>query len=210
LAAGIGTGEAYNTGNASIGTLEIAEANVRATGEVNGSGIRSGSGAYHAVFNPWAIVDALTIADSNVTAIAGANAAAIGSGHVWTIVHHIDLINGSFTLSSSWQGVGTDSGSITVLNGFFDCSAAAECFSASAVRIGNGSTAIVSGVQKVVSFTGWEIAEGANLCFEYLSTSTREEHLTGHTMIHLGSIFLPYPAVYALEIQKLDGEDNRK
>jgi hypothetical protein len=51
--------------------------------------------------------------------------------------------------------------------------------------------------------SGWDISESGNLYFEYLSTSGRESNFAGQSLLHLGSIALPYRGVYALTVQKV-------
>jgi hypothetical protein len=133
---------------------------------------------------------------------------------LYSSVTRIDVLGGAFKLNSSYSGIGFGSSTmvenLTIANGFFDCTlvTAGDCFRANTVTIEKGSTSVITGRTKAVNHTGWNIREGANLYFEYLSTSEREDKLVGHTMIHLGSILLPVASVHALTIRRLDGTDN--
>jgi hypothetical protein len=76
------------------------------------------------------------------------------------------------------------------------------------VTIGNGSTVVITAQQALVSTTGWAFSDRANLHFEHLSDSAKETKLAGVPVIHIGSLFLPYSALYALIIERRDANGN--
>jgi hypothetical protein len=71
------------------------------------------------------------------------------------------------------------------------------------VRIGEGSTVVIAGSETVFGSADSTIEAGAEVYLEYVGNS-REEQFGRVPVIHVELIQLPYPALYALTIAKLD------
>jgi hypothetical protein len=212
--AGIGAGPApgFSTrdGSSHVVNLVISGGNITASGS-NAAGIGSGYAfrGDSAVFN-------LTISGGNISAD-GAGGAGIGSGlsdgTASSFVLQLAIVNGSFDLraSSPYPGIGTQPLSssrdtVTVFNGFFDCSAlnATSCFNSSSLTFQDGNITAITNYRTVGPSTQSRIAGFPSLYFEYLSASSREE-ITGLPIIHFDAIQLEYRAIYGLTIRQEEG-----
>jgi hypothetical protein len=138
-----------------------------------------------------------------VTATAAGGGPAIGADAERATVSSIEVAGGALTLNSSGAGIGAGSslGRLTIHNGAFDCTAvtAGACLSGSAVVIGTGSSVVIAGSETVLGSPNTTIEEDAEAYFQYVGNSS-EEQFEGIPMIHVGSILLPYPTLYALTI----------
>jgi hypothetical protein len=97
-------------------------------------------------------------------------------------------------------------------DGFFDCSALENkpCFNVNSLTLNNGSiTVITNSTQIGPSFQTVNIVGNAELYFEYLSESSKEE-FTGIPLIHLDSISLPSVSLYKLMIEEIKGKHERE
>jgi hypothetical protein len=209
--AGIGSGDGGTSGNApalsGVRSLVIVGGNISATGTQRAAGIGSGPSPT----SPTPAMDNLTVLGGNITATGGANGAAIGPGQGASI-QHITVLNGSFTLKSAHSGIGPgSSGSVqnlTIHGGLFDCTGvmSVPCFRANSVTFGTGSIAVITNSQTVATSSQWQVSGVPQLYFEYGSMSSPEE-FTGIPLLHMGSILVPYRAVYTLLVRNV-GERN--
>jgi hypothetical protein len=221
--AGIGSGGTYGpdhsdyggftAGVASVRHVTIFGGNINATG-LNGAGIGSGycvgdwsGGAYLGA----SIVDNLTIFGGHISATGSNGAAAIGGGIGGSHVSFIAILNGSFTLSASSSGIGSASRvttELTIRDGLFDCGAMERpCFNATTVKFDNGSVTVITNYSSVWSSSQSRKSGDPQLYFEYISNSLPEP-LTGISLLHMQSIRLPSPAIYAFKIGQITGNDD--
>jgi hypothetical protein len=116
-AAGIGSGDASTGIESVVESLTIVCGSISAQGS-EGAGIGSGRGN-SAVFD-------LTFVGGDIYASSALNGAAIGGGFGQLApISNLVVLNGSFTLSSGYAGIGQGSfstvQSLTIHSGFFDC-----------------------------------------------------------------------------------------
>jgi hypothetical protein len=148
----------------------------------------------------------------------GFNGAGIGSGYAAgeiaaSLVGAVVIGNGSFTLLTAFSGVGfgpsrgsgSGVGDLTIRNGRFDCGGlnSTDCFDATSVTFGPGSTVAFTGSTTVVS-PGWTVSGSSELYFEYLSGSSQERP-EAVPLIHLASISFPVAGVYFLTVSQVEG-----
>jgi hypothetical protein len=94
---------------------------------------------------------------------------------------------------------------VTILNGFFDCSALTStfCFRSTALTFGDGFTDVTTGYQTVAASSNSRISGSPSLYFEYIADSSREG-LTGLPILHLAPIRFPYSTIYTLSARQKD------
>jgi hypothetical protein len=145
----------------------------------------------------------MTITGANVS-VTGTNGVAIGAQSGGSVGSLGELGGNVLTLASPAAGIGGIA-SLAIAGGVFDCTGVTggACLSASTVRIGAGSTVAITGRPTVVDSADCVIASGADVYFEYLGDSQKEQ-LMGRALIHVGSISLPSAGVYTLRISKVD------
>jgi hypothetical protein len=137
--------------------------------------------------------------------------ASTGGSEGTSSVGRIDIVSGIFALNSPHSGIGfgwsTAVENVTIEGGVFDCTGVtgSACFSGNKVRVGNGSTIVTTGKPTFVSGSAWEISDAVDLFVEYTLNSTREDNITGHRFLHVGSFALPADGAYAVEIARVDG-----
>jgi hypothetical protein len=117
--------------------------------------------------------------------------------------------------SSPYSGIGSGPSfssvdTVTILNGFFDCSSLGStfCFNGTSLSFQDGSTSAITNLQTVGPSSPSQISGSPSLYFEYLSNSSREG-LTGFPILHLGSISFASLTMYNLTVRQEDGDGPR-
>jgi hypothetical protein len=210
MAAGIGSGAVYQGTESVVDCLTIVGGDITAKGW-SGAGIGSGYGnALPAEGSQRTAVLDLTIVGGSINAVGASNGAAIGGGSKSpgpSFVSNLVIRNGSFTLSSSYYGIGPGHGGstvgpVTIHNGVFDCSGvtSAHCFDSLSSFDGGPVSVITSSLY--VGLTKSRLSASTDLYYEYLSSSIAEGE-SAPLMIHLASTQLPDSNPYILTIQKI-------